>query len=68
MQEIDKIIHAWKDDDYLMSLSADERRALPENPAGLIEFSGVYLNQANGNPRPTCSGVMILGMCVSSFF
>jgi mersacidin/lichenicidin family type 2 lantibiotic len=40
MQEIDKIIRAWKDDDYLMSLSTNERRALPENPAGLVEFSG----------------------------
>jgi mersacidin/lichenicidin family type 2 lantibiotic len=46
MQEIDKIIRAWKDDDYLMSLSADERRALPVNPAGLVEFSGADQIQA----------------------
>jgi mersacidin/lichenicidin family type 2 lantibiotic len=39
MQEIDKIIRAWKDDDYRMSLSAAEQRALPENPAGAVEFS-----------------------------
>ncbi len=39
MHETDKIIRAWKDDDYRMSLSADELRALPENPAGVVEVS-----------------------------
>jgi mersacidin/lichenicidin family type 2 lantibiotic len=48
MQEIDKIIRAWKDDDYRMSLSDDELRGLPENPVGLIEFSGADLNHAAG--------------------
>jgi mersacidin/lichenicidin family type 2 lantibiotic len=45
MQEIDKIIRAWKDEDYRMSLSTDERQALPENPAGVVEFSGADLNR-----------------------
>jgi mersacidin/lichenicidin family type 2 lantibiotic len=44
MLETDKIIRAWKDDDYRMSLSADELRDLPENPAGLVEFPGADLN------------------------
>jgi mersacidin/lichenicidin family type 2 lantibiotic len=33
------IIRAWKDDDYLESLSEEERSHLPENPAGIIELS-----------------------------
>jgi mersacidin/lichenicidin family type 2 lantibiotic len=64
MQEIDKIIRAWKDDDYRMSLSTDERQALPENPAGLVEFSGADLNQAAGAfSFGACSRVYFLGFC-----
>jgi mersacidin/lichenicidin family type 2 lantibiotic len=62
MQEIDKIIRAWKDEDYLMSLSADEQRALPKNPAGVVEFSGVDLNQAAGTFGT--SGVQIFTWCL----
>jgi mersacidin/lichenicidin family type 2 lantibiotic len=62
MQEIDKIIRAWKDDDYRMSLSTDERRALPENPAGLVEFSGADLNQAAGG-FGGYSQIIIFYMC-----
>lgn len=32
------IIHAWKDEDYRNSLSAEQRSQLPENPSGLIEL------------------------------
>lgn len=32
------IIRAWKDPEYRMSLSEEERSQLPENPAGLIEL------------------------------
>jgi mersacidin/lichenicidin family type 2 lantibiotic len=39
MQEIDKIIRAWKDDDYRMSLSDEEQRALPAHPVGYVEPS-----------------------------
>jgi mersacidin/lichenicidin family type 2 lantibiotic len=63
MQEIEKIIRAWKDDDYRMSLNTDERQALPENPAGLVGFSEAYLNQA-ASPTSYGSIVRILGMCL----
>ena len=32
------IVCAWKNEDYLQSLNAVERSALPENPAGTIEL------------------------------
>jgi mersacidin/lichenicidin family type 2 lantibiotic len=48
MQEVDKIIRAWKDEDYRSSLSTDEQRALPENPAGLIELTEEDLKDAAG--------------------
>jgi mersacidin/lichenicidin family type 2 lantibiotic len=62
MQEIDEIIRAWKDDDYLMSLSADERQALPENPAGLVELLGADLNQAAGGFR-RYTQIIIFTLC-----
>jgi mersacidin/lichenicidin family type 2 lantibiotic len=32
------IIRAWKDEDYLDSLSEEQRALLPENPAGMVEL------------------------------
>jgi mersacidin/lichenicidin family type 2 lantibiotic len=63
MQEIDKIIRAWKDDDYLMSLNADEQQALPVNPAGLVEISGADINHAAGT-FTGYSAVFILYYCL----
>ena len=34
---INKIVRSWEDPEYRHSLSAEERAALPENPAGGIE-------------------------------
>lgn len=33
------IIRAWKDEAFFLSLGAEERACLPENPVGLIELS-----------------------------
>ncbi len=33
------IVRAWKDEDYLNSLSEEQRSQLPENPAGMVEIS-----------------------------
>jgi mersacidin/lichenicidin family type 2 lantibiotic len=41
------VIRAWKDEEYRNSLSAEERAALPENPAGLVELTEAEL-RANG--------------------
>lgn len=38
------VIRAWKDDAYRMSLSPEERAALPANPAGVAAESGVKLS------------------------
>lgn len=38
-QQLAHIIRAWKDEDYRNRLSEDERRRLPENPAGLIDLT-----------------------------
>jgi mersacidin/lichenicidin family type 2 lantibiotic len=35
----DEIIRAWKDPEYRMSLSEEERSRLPENPAGVVDVT-----------------------------
>lgn len=37
--EINKIIHAWKDEEYGQNLSEAELALLPENPAGMLELT-----------------------------
>ena len=37
------IIRAWKDEEYRLSLSEEQRAVLPEHPAGLIELEDVDL-------------------------
>ncbi|MFN2203303.1 MAG: mersacidin/lichenicidin family type 2 lantibiotic [Caldilineaceae bacterium] len=43
------IIRAWKDPEFRMELSAAERAALPENPAGSIELTDEELEIAVGS-------------------
>jgi mersacidin/lichenicidin family type 2 lantibiotic len=47
MKSID-IVRAWKDEEYRDSLSAEERAALPANPAGMIELGDADLGQVTG--------------------
>ena len=52
------IIRAWKDQDYLMSLSPSELAQIPENPAGKVE-----LMRATTNTNPDISFVNIPSRC-----
>jgi mersacidin/lichenicidin family type 2 lantibiotic len=45
------IIRAWRDEEYLLSLSEAERALLPEHPAGLIELTDEELGPVAGG-RP----------------
>jgi mersacidin/lichenicidin family type 2 lantibiotic len=42
------IIRAWKDEEYRLSLSEEQRAVLPEHPAGLIELEDAELDDAAG--------------------
>ena len=46
------IIHAWKDEEYRVSLSDAERAQLLEHPAGVIELSGSELASVQGGYGP----------------
>ncbi len=47
MSKVD-IIRAWRDEEYRRGLSAGQRAALPENPAGLIALSEEDMGSAVG--------------------
>ncbi len=47
------IIRAWKDEEYREGLSAEQKRLLPENPAGLIELDDADLEPVAGGMMPT---------------
>lgn len=51
------IVRAWKNEDYLSTLSPAEVSALPENPAGKIELRSHRATQISVKP-PNCSAVI----------
>jgi mersacidin/lichenicidin family type 2 lantibiotic len=57
---INKIIRAWKDEPYRLSLSDAERAALPANPAGFIELNDAQLEAAAGGACKTCAPYCIV--------
>jgi mersacidin/lichenicidin family type 2 lantibiotic len=50
----DEIIRAWRDQDYFLSLSDEQRGLLPANPAGMIELSQDALTTVLGASHSTC--------------
>ncbi len=66
MSNVD-IIRAWKDEAYRLSLSDEERAALPENPAGMIELTDLDLEGvAGGLDREFTDTASCMGSCSSS--
>ena len=62
----DKIIRAWEDPEYRKSLSARERAALPEHPAGTIELTDVELSEVLGAAQSGNSVGCNTKTCVTS--
>ncbi len=58
------VIRAWKDKDYLDSLSQEERQLLPANPAGEVELTDLELASVIGgnNSYGVCNSY---GICNS---
>jgi mersacidin/lichenicidin family type 2 lantibiotic len=46
------IIRAWKDEDYRLSLSDEQRALLPAHPAGLLELTDAELDAVAGGDLP----------------
>jgi mersacidin/lichenicidin family type 2 lantibiotic len=50
------IIRAWKDEDYLRGLTAEQLSVLPDNPAGPIEAAHLLSQAFGGNVTDYSSG------------
>jgi mersacidin/lichenicidin family type 2 lantibiotic len=50
----DQVIRAWKDPAYRSRLSETELRALPANPAGLVELSESEMMEVSGGTTTVC--------------
>lgn len=54
------VIRSWKDEEYRLSLSHEQRAMLPEHPAGIIELADDELDAAGG----TLTGTFITVLTV----
>jgi mersacidin/lichenicidin family type 2 lantibiotic len=61
------IIRAWKDEEYRLSLTEEQRALLPDNPAGQLELSDADLESVTGGIQSVwdqwpgiCTGI---GIC-----
>jgi mersacidin/lichenicidin family type 2 lantibiotic len=50
-----QILAAWRDEEYLLSLSAEERAQIPEHPAGALEVEDDILRSITGGCGPTAT-------------
>jgi mersacidin/lichenicidin family type 2 lantibiotic len=64
MPKVD-IIRAWKDEEYRLGLSSEERALLPEHPAGLIELDDEQMKAVVGahGQQPTTTATTKLIYC-----
>jgi mersacidin/lichenicidin family type 2 lantibiotic len=49
--DVATIIRAWKDREFRLGLTEEERAQLPENPAGLLELDDKDLAQVVGGRK-----------------
>jgi mersacidin/lichenicidin family type 2 lantibiotic len=66
MMSQDQVVRAWRDPAYRSSLSETELRALPANPAGLVELSERELLEVNGGTTLPCVTVITLTLMLRS--
>lgn len=55
-----KTIRAWKDEEYRNSLSDEERKALPDHPAGVMDLSEEELSMVSGQGDGTTTTITII--------
>ncbi len=47
------VLRAWKDEEYYLGLSSEQRSALPANPAELVRLSDDDLRSISGGSQST---------------
>jgi mersacidin/lichenicidin family type 2 lantibiotic len=58
----DEIIRAWRDEEYMLSLTDEQRASLPENPVGMVELSGDVLTTVAGGSH-YCNQTHVFSEC-----
>lgn len=48
------VIRAWKDEEYRLSLTEEERASLPEHPAGVIQLKDEQMGKVIGGTGSNC--------------
>ena len=69
------VVRAWKDEEYRLSLSEEQRLSLPASPVGEVELTDADLEAVYGGHRRGgssnnsngCSGICISFQCESFF-
>jgi mersacidin/lichenicidin family type 2 lantibiotic len=50
----DQVIRAWKNPSFRAGLSAAEQKALPANPAGVVDLNERELTEVSGGTTVVC--------------
>lgn len=58
------IIKALRNEDFLLSLSQDQRSSMPESPAGVVELDEEGLKLASGGIQLETDHVTHLNICL----
>ena len=56
-----EIIGAWKDEEFRLSLSTEQRALLPDHPAGWIELTDAELDTVAGGAIPITKNTCMEG-------
>jgi len=58
-----KILEAWRNEEYYLSLSAEERAGIPEHPSGLLDIEDDTLKTITGGCGTTKMGACPTSAC-----
>ena len=58
-----KILDAWRNEEYYLSLSAEERAEIPEHPSGILDVEDDVLKTITGGCTPSTVWPCTTGMC-----
>ncbi|HET9228438.1 MAG TPA: mersacidin/lichenicidin family type 2 lantibiotic [Thermoanaerobaculia bacterium] len=58
-----QILEAWRNEEFFLSLSEEERAAVPEHPSGLLDIDDDVLKTITGGCGPTTVKFCTTGVC-----
>ncbi|HWN43880.1 MAG TPA: mersacidin/lichenicidin family type 2 lantibiotic [Thermoanaerobaculia bacterium] len=53
-----QILEAWRNEEYYLSLSEEERAGIPEHPSGLLDIEDDVLRTIAGGCGPGCTSAI----------